>query len=105
MRTTSKNFPGMIMLMKDRVRFTTWIAVVPYGWGPDEVSHIALVQFIAERHRLPASGEIFEAEELTHLRSLSRKDQISRKQEGRPEFSETQMGQPNVPRLLMAPAR
>jgi 4-amino-4-deoxy-L-arabinose transferase-like glycosyltransferase len=56
----------LLLLAVTFVKGLTWAAAVPVGLGPDELSHVALVQFIAENARLPNSAEIYRADEIVY---------------------------------------
>ena len=88
-----------VVLFVTLLKGLIWSAAIPVGQGVDEPSHVALVQFIAEQHRLPAKGEIYRADELDQMRSLAQSDTIEGKSNARQLFSDTQTG-PNEAEIL-----
>lgn len=49
-----------------------WAATIPIGLGPDELSHVALAQFIGEYARLPRTGEIYRADEIVYMAAYAK---------------------------------
>ena len=90
----------LIVLLATLLKGLIWSAAIPVGQGPDEPSQVALVQFIAEQHRLPQAEEIYRADELVHMRRLAQSGLIEGERNVQQEFSDTQMG-PNEKEILV----
>lgn len=92
----------LVVLLATVLKGLVWSAAIPEGQGPDEPSHVALVQFIAEQHRLPQRADTYRADELLYLRRLSQADVIEGQRNAQQEFSDTQLG-PSEARILALP--
>ncbi len=88
-----------VVLIATLLKGLIWSAAIPVGQGPDEPSHVALVQFIGEQHRLPQQGEVYRADELKRLRRLAESDVIEGDSDVRQSFSSSQLG-PNELEIL-----
>ena len=89
----------LIVLLATLLKGLVWSAAIPEGQAPDEPSHVALVQFIAEQHRLPQAGEIYRADELHQLAVLTPPHMIQGERNVKQEYSDTQTG-PNEEEIL-----
>jgi len=88
------------VLLATLLKGLIWSAAIPEGQAPDEPSHVALVQFIAEQRRLPQAGDIYRADELHQLAVLTPPHLIQGERDVQREFSDTQTG-PNEEEILL----